>query len=183
MDVAKLEAIAISSPDNQLFYNIATELSAQLTTDLHQELIDQGHKMTGKLMKTTRQEVKKIADGATLSIIMKDYAGILDKGTAPNKIPYYEGSGRGESEYIKGLEKFWTERGATDPLRAAFATARKQRNEGMPTARAYGFSPNGERLGFIDQAVNVEEIEGILSRVFERAIEVWLTKTLSDGTN
>lgn len=116
------------------------------------ELIKQGHRNTGALIDSL--EGRASADGLSVEIWGLKYAIYLDKGVKANRIPYSGRSGGGRSKYIQALIAYFKQKGAADPKAAAFATANKQRQEGMPTKRSGRFSTTGKRTGFIQEALN-----------------------------
>lgn len=125
-----------------------------LQKQFKQELKNQGHYLTGGLEASMQGIVVESGRAAALQGTAANYGVFLDKGVAPSRIPYGGGSrggGGGTSKYIQGLVTFWKLRGLSDKeaLGAAFATAKKQKKEGMPTMGSYGYSKNGARTKFI----------------------------------
>lgn len=119
----------------------------------------QGHNLTGRLKGSFETVSKPSPNGIQADILVEGYGQFVDQGVKANRIPYSGRSGRGgKSKYIEGLKDFFIRRGrgATEALRAAFATAAKHRREGMPTRASYRFSRNGKRTDFI-----TDEIPGI----------------------
>ena len=116
---------------------------------LARELIDQGHRHTGALIESMEGRVHGIKDGIEIVIKANKYAIYLDRGVKPSRIPYRRGSGKKTSKYIEGLIAYFKKKGVADPKGAAFATARKQKEEGMPTRNSYKYSRNGKRKNFI----------------------------------
>lgn len=121
---------------------------------LSRELRDQGHRLEGALEQSFAGEI--VNSGGQISLVGTGnaYGQYLNFGVVPSRVPFRFGSGAGQSEYINGLISFFKKRGLddTNAKAAAFATARKQSEEGMPTQGSYRHSSNGERLGFIDAA-------------------------------
>lgn len=116
---------------------------------LARELIAQGHRHTGALIESMEGRVHGIKGGIEIVIKANKYAIYLDKGVRASRIPYRRGSGKKKSDYIKGLIAYFEKKGVADPKGAAFATARKQKEEGMPTRNSYKYSRNGKRKNFI----------------------------------
>lgn len=150
VDFSKLEAAALNAGPLLRPHAVIEELMRQARQNLIQELIDQGHRLTGNLINTAYTEVQDLGDTLIGSVWMDDYAIHINDGIPPNKIPYQGGST--SSPYIDGLTNFWRLRGLAEKQArsAAFATARKHKREGMPTRASYAFSSNGRRTGFID---------------------------------
>lgn len=118
---------------------------------LIKEYEDQGHRLTGALADTLRIEITQLTDGVMGIIYLNDYYRILDKGVRPERIPYNPGSGKKHSKYIQALIEYFRLRLSVNEETAkgiAFATANKQKQEGMPTRGSHAFSKNGKRLDF-----------------------------------
>lgn len=119
--------------------------------EVQKELLDQGHVNTGKLRDSIRKEVERFPGLIRVTVFMLEYGFAIDKGIKPDRIPYsgFSGSG-GTSDYIQGLQDYFITKGlSTDnALSAAFATANKHKQEGMPTKASFRFSNNGKRTGF-----------------------------------
>ncbi len=135
------------------------------------EIKQQGHSLTGSLEKSL--EVKELISlkAIILNFFANNYGNILDKGTKANRIPYTEGSGRKTSKYIEGLKDFAKKRFMLDDksaLNAAFAIAKKQKQEGMPTKNSFKFSKNGRRKQLIDFTLSNSEKQ--INKIIENAI-------------
>ncbi len=124
------------------------------------ELEQQGHRLTGNLEKSLQYTIEGDLNKLVGKIWVADYGVVIDKGVARSRIPYNQGSGARTSMYIDGLKKFFRLRGlgAKEAERAAFATAKKQKKEGMPTRGSYAFSNNGKRLNWSRQVGTAENI-------------------------
>jgi len=119
---------------------------------LQDELKAQGHELTGALSNSIRWEVAVEADRTTATMYALGYGIIIETGVKAGRIPYSGSRGRGgTSKYIEGLIKFFKlkGKGAREAKSAAFATARKQKREGMPTRGSYAHTRNGRRTGFV----------------------------------
>ncbi len=140
--------------------NDALKVVAARSIKKFQDNIDaQGHNLTGRLKGSFETVTTSTNSGIKADIMVEGYGQFVDQGVKAARIPYSGRSGRGgKSKYIEGLKEFFIKRGrgATEALRAAFATAAKHRREGMPTRASYRFSRNGRRLGII-----TDEIPGI----------------------
>ena len=126
---------------------------ALLKKAIREELRAQGHRLTGALEKSIMGQINSGSGTTTLDGTALGYAGILNDGVDASKIPYSPGkrTGAGSSRYIQGLITFWKLRGLgeAEATRAAFATARKQKQEGMSTKASRRFSASRRRQGFI----------------------------------
>jgi hypothetical protein len=112
------------------------------------ELIAQGHRLTGNLVNSFEQTITFVGGSIKAEVFVADYGLIIDGGVKPSRIPYNRGSGARTSKYIEALIEYWRKRGLNElaAKRAAFATAAKQKQEGMPTRDSYRYSTNGRRL-------------------------------------
>ncbi|TWP28436.1 hypothetical protein ETU09_05795 [Apibacter muscae] len=128
-----------------------------LDSSCKQELIKQGHSLTGALEKSIRGDVKNTkAEG-----YMLDYGFIVDKGVKSNKIPF-NGTGKSgakSSKYITSLINYFKIKGLSEAeaKKAAFATAYVQKKEGMSTKSSSRFSKNNKRQNFLDSALTDSE--------------------------
>lgn len=122
-----------------------------LNKALAAELRAQGHHLTGTLEASIKDETTSSGPLTKVSGSMLYYGKILHFGTDAARVPFNPGSGKGESKYIAGLTEFFIQRGlgADEAVRAAFATAKKQKAEGMPTNASSRFSKDGQRRNFI----------------------------------
>ena len=131
----------------------------------------QGHNLTGSAIKNMETVIRMETDKIIIDGFVPEYMAINNKGVLATKIPYYPGSGRKESEYIKGLMKYAKQRfGASDKeaKSIAFAIASKHKKEGMPTIKSQKHSKTGKRTGFIEQALDKKEAE--ISHLINMAI-------------
>lgn len=145
------------------------EANVVMQSAVIRELHDQGHRNTGALETSIQGEVTEANGVTTLTGTALAYAVILNKGVVPARIPF-GGVGKGvrafkgtegvkgarvvsrrTSQYIQGLIRFFKEKGLDDEEAkgAAFATARKHKKEGMPTAGSAKYSLTGQRLNFV----------------------------------
>lgn len=139
----------------------------------------QGHNLTGRLKGSFETVTRQTENTSEADILVEGYGQFVDQGVKAARIPYSGRSGRGgKSKYIEGLKEFFIKRGrgATEALRAAFATAAKHRREGMPTRSSYLFSRNGKRLGIITDEIPgietdlVQTVEGTVAISLQTAI-------------
>lgn len=140
----------------------------RLQTDLRTELKAQGHYLTGRLHDSIEYEIEYSPGIVTATMECEDYGLSMEFGVPAQNIPYTPGSGSGgTSQYIQGLIRFWNLRGVTgrEGVRAAFATARKHKREGMPTRASYAFSTTGARTGFASTVLE-RDLE-LIGRILE----------------
>lgn len=139
----------------------------RLQADLRKELKAQGHYLTGKLNDSIEYDIRVEGDFVIAEMEIEDYGLSVEFGIKPQNIPYSPGSGAGTSKYIQGLISFWNKRGVggREGIRAAFATARKHKREGMPTRGSYAFSSTGQRTGFASTVLE-RDLE-LIGRVLE----------------
>jgi hypothetical protein len=131
------------------------ELEQIIINSLTDELEQQGHKLTGKLMKSIQINTKLFLNGFEMEGSFFNYGGILDRGTKASRIPFGGSkTGKKTSKYIQGLKDFALKRKmTTDPKEAlgiAFAIAKTQKRDGMPTKASFVYSKNGRRKNWID---------------------------------
>lgn len=149
--------------------NIATDiekLEFVLNEVLMAEWEAQGHSMTGKVVKEIEYKVKQEANKIILSGFTYPYGNIIAAGVKPGKVPFRGTAKRGQgtggtSLYIQGLKNFVKQRMHIQDekkcLSIAFAIAKTQKNEGMPTYGSYRFSNTGKRMDWIEEAFRKNE--------------------------
>lgn len=127
----------------------------RLQKTTRQNLEDQGHVLTGRLRDSIVFDVKVSGDKVVARMFCEAYGLVMEFGVKAAKIPYSSGSGAESSQYIQGLITYFKGRGVTgtEGIRAAFATARKHKSEGLPTFASRSFSKTGERTGFASAAL------------------------------
>ncbi len=148
------------------------------------ELKQQGHYLTGGLESSIQGEINELPNGAVLEGSIADYGLIINTGATPSKIPYQENSGAKSSKYINGLINYFKLRGLSEKeaKQAAFATAKVQKREGMPTANSYQYAKNNERKLFIEKtAISISPIiNDIVSKEIDTAVEKIFNKQQSE---
>ena len=137
----------------------------------------QGHNLTGRLKNSFRYETRATGSGLQSKIYSENYGGIVDQGVKASRIPFSGRRGRGgKSKYIEGLKDYFIRRGrgASEALRAAFATAMVHRREGMPTRASYRFSRNGRRTNFITAEIPAieKDLRATVEKDVAQALEV-----------
>lgn len=152
---------SVEELDKKLF----TFISAMLTD----ELIRQGHKLTGALINSLDSKIRDVKTKTSIDFLMLVYGRALNDGIPPERIPYTIGGAPrgGKSKYIQGLINFALKKFTLDKKKAtsiAFAIARKQKEKGYPLTG---------KIGFIDNVLTAEanEIENIIQMYYEAIIE------------
>jgi len=167
---------------------LADDIGDLAMTVVANEWKAQGHNLTGSAISNMETMVKFQINTLIIEGLVPDYMAINNQGVPANKIPYYPGSGRKESEYIKGLMRYAKLRfGASDKesKSIAFAIASKHKKEGMPTIKSQKHSKTGKRTGFIEQALDansqkfIELIENAIKFSVEVTIESYYKSILN----
>ena len=159
---------------------------AQLLNDrLIAEWQKQGHHLTGAWEESVKFTIIGLLNGTQATGTMNDYGGIIDAGVNPDRIPYGGAStGAKTSKYITGLVTFWQLRGLSEKeaIRAAFATAKKQKIDGMPTSGSYRFSENGQRTQFIEivDSVASGEVNDLICEGLDNIVDELFNETESE---
>ena len=156
---------------------IAFEAGRIAVKELREQILLQGHRLTGSLIKSARaNSVVVNEDTAVIRILLNDYGVPLNTGVPAPRIPYGSYTGARVSKYIQGLKRFAKLRfRVTDKqaLGIAFAIANKHKKEGMPTANSFRFSKNGMRTRYIEQTIknitkDIEKLIGNLQAEFKK---------------
>jgi hypothetical protein len=159
---------------------LADEISVLAITVVANEWRAQGHELSGSAVKQMETMVRMEINTLIIEGFVPNYMAINNSGVTAARIPYYPGSGRKESEYIKGLMKYVQQRmgkSEKESKSIAFAIASKHKKEGMPTKTSSKYSKTGKRTGFIEQALDknstkfIELIENAITFSVEAAIE------------
>lgn len=146
-----------------------------LKLELQSKLEAQGHgiRETSKLINSIEFDIKSVSTVLSAGMYLEDYYVFVEKGVSASRIPFYPGSGKRQSKYIRALISYWRfKRGLSDKaaFRAAFALANKHKKEGMPTRSSFSYSKDGTRLGFVDSTLKNYE---------QRAFELLQSSTLN----
>ena len=154
----------------------------RLQKTTRQNLEDQGHVLTGRLRDSIVFDVVVSGDKVKATMYCESYGLAMEFGVKAANIPYSPGSGATSSKYIQGLITYFKRRGVTgrEGIRAAFATARKHKREGMPTHASRRFSKTGERTGFASSALehDLEYIGAVLQEKTGFALTIGFTPGL-----
>lgn len=161
--------MTLEALDERLFTFIATIL-----TD---ELIRQGHKLTGSLIHSLDSKFKEAKTKDRIDFLMLSYGRALNDGVKPNKIPYTIGGPPrgGKSKYIQGLIEFAMKKFSLDKKAAtgvAFAIAKKQKEKGSPLTG---------KIGFIDNSLeaNMDKIVELIQDYYEATIELIINEYIT----
>lgn len=130
------------------------------------ELRRQGHRNTGNLENSLGGRIYRIPNGYQLKGSALYYAGILNDGVRPDRVPFNLSGNGGQSKYINALIAYFKHKGLSEKeaKRAAFATAIKQKKEGIPTQGSQKYSQTGFRTNFILSVEKATRLE-IKSRI------------------
>jgi hypothetical protein len=146
---------------------------------IRDELVAQGHDLTGKLKKSVTVKVKQFPTFVELEGSFLKYGVFVERGVNSSRIPYSPGSGKKKSKYIAGLVRFVRLRRIASGKRAlsvAFAIAAKHKREGMPTRGSRKFSQTGARRGFVSFALsrNASQIEESITTALGELVDIQL---------
>lgn len=128
------------------------KISNALLKALTNEFIAQGHKNTGKGLKS----IKIKFEGDNILGFMDKHMIIQSKGVKASRIPYSRGSGKKSSKFIDGLAQWVQQKGIASGKQAkgiAFAIATKLKRTGMPSPGGFRHSKNGRRLNWIEEGI------------------------------
>lgn len=161
--------------------DVLQQADAELQKAIKAELRTQGHHLTGALEASLNGTITVHPTSGTGTLVgtALHYSQILSAGTTPARIPYGNYTGAKTSKYIQALINFFILRGLdeAEAKKAAFATARKQKQEGMPTAASSKYSSTGNRLDFIgivDKAMDTTIDETVLGGIETIVQDVFL---------
>jgi hypothetical protein len=149
---------------------LVVDIMKELQEALREELAAQGHNLTGRLSDSIEFDVSSDGKEIVGQMFFNDYGVYVNVGVTADRIPFGGGRGNGgKSAYIQGLIEFWENRGLSgrEAVGAAFATAHVHKREGMPSRASYQYSRTGERLGFVQDALE-PRIAGIEARLAEK---------------
>jgi len=174
---------------NPSLQKLADDISVLAISVVANEWRAQGHELSGSAIKQMETFVRMEINTLIIEGLVPDYMAINNQGVPANRIPYYPGSGRKESEYIKGLMKYVQQRMGKSEKESkgiAFAIASKHKKEGMPTKNSViKYSKTGKRTGFIEQALDknsakfIELIENAVTFSVEATIESYYKSILN----
>jgi hypothetical protein len=168
---------------NVMIEQTLSQIMQDIAASAKRILEAQGHKNTGALEASMRTTVQRTATSVVGELQMYDYAFPLNYGVRPERIPYTPGRSRAKtSKYIQGLKVYFQSKGLSDnsALRAAFATARRHKIEGMPTTASRRFSQTGRRTGFASETLDdtLEKAVDTLTAAGAREVSAQIGKAL-----
>ena len=122
-------------------------LGSFIVSQFQEELREQGHDNTGKLIDSLRPEVVNLGDAWEVRIVGLDYAKFVNYGIKPGKKlnPF---------ALAKWVEQKGIASGEKEIKSIAFAIRQKIFQEGMPTENSLKFSKTGSRTDFISITIN-----------------------------
>lgn len=134
------------------------ELAIFVQNAIKDEIAQQGHRDTGKLIDSVSYEFEHDETEDVLRICFSwlKYGVYVDRGVKPQNVPFGGGTGK-TSKYIQGLIAWAKRKGFDKPVSAAFAIAHTHRKEGIPSKGSYRFSNNGRRKAFTKHALAASE--------------------------
>lgn len=171
-----------------LIREIVVDIMSGLQKALREELVSQGHTLTGNLSSSIEFEVSSDGNSIVGTMYFEDYGLYVETGVTADRIPFGgRRGGGGTSKYIQGLITFWEERGLSgrEAIGAAFATAHVHAREGMPSRSSYQFSQTGERTGFARTVID-REVDNIAETIREKygaTISLELSRSLPNFEN
>lgn len=139
--------------------DVLTKAATLIEESIKTQFQAQGHHLTGSWEESINH---KMISSDEIEGTAYTYGSIVNAGTAAERIPYGESNGTGgTSQYIQGLKRFWMAKGKgeKEALSLAFATAKVQKREGMPTAGSYLYTSTGYRTNFIGLVQDIIETE------------------------
>lgn len=131
---------------------------------IKKEWRDQGHRASGKMIKSVNSFVADLLEETEIRITHIFYGRYQEKGIKPSAIPYSKGSGKNTYKFIDSLIEWIKLRKIAGPLfkdikSTAFAIATNMKKQGMPTSGSFQFSKNGRRTGAISHVARVYKNE------------------------
>lgn len=157
--------------------DILQEAADFINERIKQEWEAQGHRMSGAWEESIATSFEQ--DNHIIGVA-KSYGVIVNYGVTPSRIPYGDSpTGAKSSKYIQGLFDYFKAKGYSDSkaLSYAFATAKKQKKEGMSTIGSQRYSSTGMRQNFITEAE--QDISGDLDNLIYDGLET----VISDKVN
>lgn len=163
-----------------MFDKLKNKIGTTYQQAIKDEFIAQGHNLSGKAVQSIDYSSRDIPNGFEVSIDMIYYGNILNKGVTPERIPFGE-SRAAKSKYIEGLKRYAQRRMKVSPKKAlsiAFAIAKTQKKEGMPTYKSRRFSKTGRRKDFVKDAV--DDVQGKVNKVIQEQTNLLLISLIQE---
>lgn len=148
----------------------------QLIQDgLRNELVQQGHRLTGGLADSMEITYSQDADSFSGHIQARDYAVYVDAGVAPNRVRYP----------IRIMIEYFVLRGLPrkEAISAAYATRAVHQREGIPSRASYRYSLNGHRKGFISRGVRsvLDRVQEAFETALGAAVDIEIQSIFTPG--
>lgn len=155
--------------------------AAKFNEAIRDEFALQGHTLTGGLERSLQNDITTNRNNTEISGTANVYIDPLNDGVSPANIPYGTHTGATTSKYIQGLAKYVELRmGKTgkEALSIAFAIAKTQKKEGMPTEGSYRFTSTGERKGFLERANEKHgaDVDNVIGQGLDDMMESYFSK-------
>lgn len=154
---------------------IISDFKIALKEAMFREWRAQGHAMSSAMTHLKIESVDKRVS-LEISVYGAPYYGYVNKGVKASQIPFRAGSGAGHSLYIEALTRYAERRmglSGREALSVAFAIAKTQKRQGMPTRNSYSYSSTGRRTGFIEEMLKNEKrlFDTFAGKLFDQIIE------------
>ncbi len=141
---------------------VRLEFERFIKEELLKTWTDQGHKMSGKVVREMDIIVEQAVDKISFLFFSLPYGVYIEAGVDASKIPFSGSSGHGgKSAFIEALKSYAKNRmnlPDKEALSAAFAIAHTQKKRGMPTPASSRFSSTGERTNWIGNTMERNEV-------------------------
>lgn len=137
-----------------------------MQTRFRDSLKAQGHVNRGTLSESIQYTVEVSADIGIGKMELADYGIYVNVGVSASRVNYP----------IQVMIDWWQDRGLSEreATSAAWATRAVHKREGIPTRASARFSETGDRLGFVEAAVeqSLEEIGALIEGQYGSVIEL-----------
>jgi hypothetical protein len=160
------------------------------------ELALQGHKLTGALIDSVKEEVRRTDKGAIIDGVLLDYGIPVNTGVPASNVPFTINNrasrrafnfsnfrrSTGSSKYIAGLQLFAKLRfkvSDKEALSIAFAIAKKHKKQGIPTKASKRFSKTGKRTGAIQDAL--AKVDPKIQDIIQKVIVAYTNKIVVEA--
>ena len=156
---------------SELYKGLEDALEIQISA-FAKELEEQGHKATGKLIKSLKGEVERqLTSPITAAVMAEKYGVYVDKGVRAENVKY--------SPYIllPWAKKIKPSLSDKELKSFVFAVWQKHKKEGIPTARSYKYSKNGNRKKWIQRGVDAAKIK--VDEEVSKTLEIFAEKLVT----
>ena len=158
---------------------IKEEFEKWLKTELLKTWTEQGHNMTGKVVKEMDLVVERTLASVSFLLYTLPYGAYMESGVTASNIPFSgtRKGGGGKSAYIQGLIGYAMKKMNLDEKEAksaAFAIAHTHKKSGMPSPASSKYSSTGMRTEWIGSTMENNEgyIRAFMSRFVYEIIGV-----------